>query len=179
VAEIETTLPVPLPAQSNWKATASHNGAIAGGALTLAGWTTAAPQAAGMWWQVELPAVVNLAEVQFDAPAGGRGFGIGSLGGGDGRATNATAANAGGGGPRGGGAAAPPPTLAPKTYRVQTSVDGTRWTAPSTTTFTGATGQNIVAFRPVQARFVRITQVAADATAPAWTMLNLRLFVAR
>jgi mono/diheme cytochrome c family protein len=179
VAEIETTLPVPLPAQSTWKATASHNGAIAGGALTLAGWTTAAPQAAGMWWQVELPATVNLAEVQFDAPAGGRGFGIGSLGGGDGRATNATAANAGGGGPRGGGAAAPPPTLAPKTYRVQTSVDGTRWTAPSTTTFTGATGQNIVAFRPVQARFVRITQVAADATAPAWTMLNLRLFVAR
>ncbi|MEO8482465.1 MAG: c-type cytochrome [Acidobacteriota bacterium] len=179
VAEIESTLPAPLPALPTWKATSSHNSAIAGGALTLAGWTTAAPQAAGMWWQVELPAPANLAELQFEAPAGGRGFGIGSLGGGDGRATNATAANAGGGGNRGGGAAAPPPTLAPKTYRVQLSMDGTRWSTPPVAESTGVTGQNIVAFKPTQAKFVRITQIAPDATAPAWTMVNVRLFVAK
>jgi hypothetical protein len=179
VTEIESTLPLPLPAQPAWKATASHNSAIAGGALTLAGWTTAAPQAAGMWWQVELPAAANLTEIQFDAPAGGRGFGIGSLGGGDGRATNATAANAGGGGNRGAGAATPPPTLAPKAYRVQVSTDGSRWSTPPVAEGTGVSGQNIVAFRPVQAKFVRITQVAPDAAAPAWTMLNLRLFVAK
>jgi mono/diheme cytochrome c family protein len=179
VAEIESTLPVPLPAQPTWKATSSHNSAIAGGALTLAGWTTAAPQASGMWWQVELPAAVNLTEVQFDAPAGGRGFGIGSLGGGDGRVTNATAANAGGGGNRGAGAATPPPTLAPKAYRVQVSIDGRRWSTPPIAEGTGVTGQNVVTFRPVQTKFVRITQVAPDATAPAWTMLNLRLFVAK
>ena len=177
VEEIESTLPMAFPAQPGWKATASHNGAIAGGALTLAGWTTAAPQAAGMWWQLELPAAANITELQFDAPAGGRGFGIGSLGGGDGRATNATAANAGGG--RGPATATPPPTLAPKTYRVQVSMDGTRWVTPPAAEATGITGQNIVAFRPVQARFIRITQVAVDATAPAWTMSNVRVFVAR
>jgi len=132
-----------------------------------------------MWWQVELPAAVNLTEVQFDAPAGGRGFGIGSLGGGDGRVTNATAANAGGGGNRGAGAAAPPPALAPKGYRVQVSMNGTRWSAPPLAEGAGIAGQNSVAFQPVQAKFVRITQTAPDATAPAWTMLNLRLFVAK
>ncbi len=177
VAEIEGALPVPLPAQATWKATASHNSTIAGGALTLAAWTTASPQAADMWWQLELPVAVNLAELHFDAPAGGRGFGMGSLGGGDGRATNATAGNAGGG--RGAAPAAPPPSLAPKTYRVQVSQDGTRWSTPPVAEGTGITGQNIAAFKPVSARYIRITQVATDAAAPAWTMSNVRLFVGK
>jgi mono/diheme cytochrome c family protein len=179
VAEIESTLPVHLPVQPTWKATASHNASIAGGALTLAGWTTAAAQAPGMWWQVELPAAVNLTEIQFDAPAGGRGFGIGSLGGGDGRATNSTAPQAGGGNRGGANAAAPPPTLAPKMYRLQVSLDGTKWSTPPIAEGVGATGQNIVAFKPVQAKFVRLTQIAPDATAAAWTMMNVRLFTLR
>ena len=44
---------------------------------------------------------------------------------------------------------------------------------------TGITGQNIAAFKPVSARYIRITQVATDATAPAWTMSNVRLFVGK
>jgi hypothetical protein len=130
-----------------------------------------------MWWQLELPVAVNLTEIQFDAPGGGRGFGIGSLGGGDGRATNATAGNAGGG--RGAAPAAPPPSLAPKTYRVQVSLDGTRWSTPPVAEGTGITGQNIAAFKPVSAKYIRITQVATDAAAAAWTMSNVRLFVGK
>jgi len=178
VEEIESALPVMLPARPDWKATASHNSEIASGALTLAGWTTAASQSAGMWVQVELPAAVNLAEMQFDSPAGGRGFGIGSLGGGDGRATNATAPGAGGGGGRGAANAAPPPGLHPVGYRVQVSMDGTRWSTP-VAEGPGTPGHTIISFKPVQAKFVRITETMTDANVPAWTMMNLRLYEAR
>jgi mono/diheme cytochrome c family protein len=175
VDEIQAALPTLLLVQPTWKATASHNAAIAGGALTLSGWTSAAPQEAGMWLQVELPAPVSLTEIQFDTPAASRGFGIGSLGGGDGRAMNSTAPQAGGGGGRGAAAAAPPAGLFPKGYRVQVSMDGTKWSAPVAEGI-GNPGQTIISFKPVQARFVRITETAADPATVAWTMLNLRLY---
>jgi mono/diheme cytochrome c family protein/glucose/arabinose dehydrogenase len=177
VDEIEAGLPVLLPAQPSWKATASHNATIAPGALTLAGWTSAAPQQAGMWLQIELPAPVTLAELQFDSPGGGRGFGIGSLGGGDGRATNATAPAAGGG-RRGDPNAAPPPGLFPIAYRVQVSMDGTRWSTP-VAEGAGTPGHMVISFKPVQTKFVRITETATDANVPAWTMLNLRVYAAK
>jgi mono/diheme cytochrome c family protein/glucose/arabinose dehydrogenase len=76
--ELEGTLPRLLPADPTWKATASHNAEKAGNGLTLAAWTTAVPQEAGMWFQVELPQPALVAEVQFDAGApGGRGVGGG------------------------------------------------------------------------------------------------------
>ena len=130
-----------------------------------------------MWLQVELPAPVSLAELQFDTPAAGRGFGIGSLGGGDGRAVNSTAPQAGGGG-RGAAPAAPPPGLFPRGYRVQVSLDGTKWSAP-VAEGPGSAGQTVISFKPVQAKFVRITTTIADPASVAWTMLNLRLFVAK
>jgi mono/diheme cytochrome c family protein/glucose/arabinose dehydrogenase len=176
VAEIQSTLPTLLLVQPGWKVTASHNPAIAAGALTLAGWTSAAPQQAGMWLQIELPAPVSLAEIQFDTPAAGRGFGIGSLGGGDGRAMNSTAAQAGGGGGnRGGAPQAPPPGLFPRAYTVQVSLDGAKWSAP-VAQGAGAGGQTIISFKPVQAKFVRITETASDPATVAWTLLNLRLY---
>ena len=148
---------------------------IAGGALTLAGWTTAAPQAAGMWWQVELPAPVTLSEIQFDSPAGGRGFGIGSLGGGGrGGTVNSVEPAAGGGGGRG-NAATPPPGLYPRAYRVHTSLDGKTWGRP-VAEGPGAPGQTSITFRPVQARFVRISLgPPTEADPPVWSMLNVRL----
>jgi len=173
--EIEASLPVPIQPQTTWKASASHNAALAGGALTLAGWTTAAPQATDMWWQVELPAPVTVAEIQFDSPAGGRGFGIGSLGGG-GRegVVNSTEAAAGGGGGRG-NAATPPPGLYPRAYRVQVSMDGKTWGRPIAEG-AGAAGQTSITFRPVQARFVRISLgPPTEPDPPVWSMLNVRL----
>ena len=131
-----------------------------------------------MWLQVELPAPVSLTELQFDTPAAGRGFGIGSLGGGDGRgATNSTAPQAGGGG-RGAAAAAPPPGLFPRGYRVQVSLDGTKWSTP-VAEGAGNAGQTIVSFKPVPAKFVRITATVTEPATIAWTMLNLRLYTGR
>jgi hypothetical protein len=92
--ELESSVPRMLLAQPAWKVTASHNAAAAPGALTFTTWNSAAPQQPGMWFQVELPEAVRLAEIQFESPApGGRG--------------------GGGGRGRGRGAAAAPGTLAP------------------------------------------------------------------
>ena len=86
VSEIEASLPLLLAVQPGWKASASHNTESAGNALGTGTWTTGLPQEAGMWFQVELPAVASLAEIQFDSAAppgargGGRGLGAGSAG---------------------------------------------------------------------------------------------------
>jgi hypothetical protein len=49
--------------------TASHNSADAVRGVNFAGWTSGAPQQAGMWFQIELPAPMTLVEIQFDSPA--------------------------------------------------------------------------------------------------------------
>ena len=46
-------------------------------AVTLAGWSSAVPQQAGMWFQIELPEPAVITEVQFDAAATGRAGGAG------------------------------------------------------------------------------------------------------
>ncbi|MEP6918872.1 MAG: HEAT repeat domain-containing protein, partial [Acidobacteriota bacterium] len=76
VAELEASLPRPIdPLQ--WKLSASHAPADAAGAVTLRGWNSGVPQAAGMWFQVELPQPVTVTELQFNSAslnrAGGRG----------------------------------------------------------------------------------------------------------
>jgi mono/diheme cytochrome c family protein/glucose/arabinose dehydrogenase len=176
-AEIEAALPVLLMPQPTWKATASHNTEIAAGALSLAGWTAAVPQQAGMWIQVELPEPIALAEIQFNSPAGGRGFGIGSLGGyGTGRGVNQAGAPGGGGRGRGG---APPAGLHPIAYRVQVSMDGKTWSRP-VAEGAGLPDLTTIPLTPIDARFVRITQTATPTgpDVPVWSMIGLRLYVA-
>ncbi len=90
--EIATALPVLLPIEQTWKASASHNTAAADRALTIIGWTSAEPQVPGMWVQVELPQAMRISEVQFNAPGGGRGGG--ARGGGAPPAAGAPAAGA-------------------------------------------------------------------------------------
>ncbi len=253
VAEIEAALPRMLDAQPSWRATASHNTADAPRALTLAGWTSGAPQQAGMWFQVELPAPLRLAEIQFDsASTGRRGGGGGAVGAtpsrgalpaggagagrGAGAAVGAPPANPaspvapanqapptvgragaapaagsdaargapglvpqsadtaqGAGSARGGMAAAGAPatpgqaaavaaaTLAasgfPRGYRVQVSTDGSRWSAP-VAEGKGAGARTAISFAPVEAKFIRITETDRDTGAPAWSIMNLRLFEA-
>ena len=131
-----------------------------------------------MWLQVELPAAVRLAEVQFHSPAGGRGFGIGSLGGyGTGRGVNQAGAP-GGGGARGRGAP-PPPGLHPIGYRVQVSMDGKTWSRP-VAEGAGLPDLTTIPFAPVQARFIRITQTATPtgSDVPVWSMIGLRFYEA-
>ena len=71
--ELEASLPRLLDAQQ-WKLTASHGADTAAGATSLRGWSSGAPQAAGMWLAVELAQPVVVTEVQFDSNvASGRG----------------------------------------------------------------------------------------------------------
>jgi hypothetical protein len=115
-----------------------------------------------MWLQVELPQPIALAEVQFNVPAG-RGFGGGARGRG-GRGAPA---------PGGRGAGAAP---AARTYQIQVSMDGRSW---GRAVGTGTIGTlNEVAFTPVRAKFVRITETAAPTGTAPLRIENVRLLEA-
>jgi mono/diheme cytochrome c family protein len=148
IEELTRALPRPLVPDATWRATASHNAAAAAAAFDFTRWSSGAPQQAGMWFQIELPRAVSLTGIQFDSPV-----------------------IAGG---RGG--AAPAPT-APHGYRVEVSLDGKTWSGPV------AEGQGdgrttAIAFAPVEAKFVRITQTASVEDAAVWAMERLRLYEA-
>ncbi len=201
VGEIQALLPTFLPAESAWKVTASQNNDTAHNALTLAGWNTGEPQKAGMWLQVELPQAVNLTEVDFNVPAGrgggGGGRGRGAAGRG-GRAAGPGGPGAARGGQRQGAGVAPgggrpgagpagavgapaqnvmPNGEYPRGYQVQVSTDGSKWSKP-VATGEGNPGLMTISFKPVQAKFVRITQTATAEDAPNWGIENLRLYTA-
>jgi hypothetical protein len=161
--ELEATVPVLIATDASWKATASHNTERAEYGLNFVAWSSAAPQEPGMWFQVELPSPVTLTELQFESTAGGRG----------GVPTGAFSTGGGGGGGGGRGQAGPPAIGFPRGFQVQVSMDGTRWSAP-VAQGQGAGAMTTVTFRPVQAKFVRITQTAADPT--PWSIQRLRLF---
>ena len=198
--ELEVTLPRLLPVDPTWKATASHNVERAASGLTLGAWTTAVPQAPDMWFQVELPQAAMITEVQFDAGApGGGGRGRGGRG-----APPAAPAGRGAPGAPAGAAAAPAappagPGAAPATpqrgaapgggrggspfgsfpigYKIQLSMDGKTWGAP-VAQGAGSAATTIATFRPVQAKFVRVTQTGTAEAAPAWSVLNFRVYAA-
>jgi hypothetical protein len=170
-AEIEASLPRQLDAQQ-FKVTASHGAETAQYAATLRGWSTGAPQAPGMWLQIELPQPAVVTEVQFDSVGG---FG---RGGGGGRGAAPLPAL---GTPPGRGANAPGPAPAigyPRAYEVQVSTDGKKWSKP-VAEGKGEGGHTTIAFAPVRAQFVRITQTDNIADAPAWSVRNLRLYEAK
>jgi mono/diheme cytochrome c family protein len=156
--ELEATLPRRLEADPSWKVTASHNSASAAPALRMSTWTTGAPQAPGMWFQIELPQPVMLAEIEFDSPnLAGRG---------------------GGGGAARGTPAPPPVSQAPRGYKVEVSLNGTTWGARPVAEGKGTTTRTTIAFAPVRAKFVRITQTDTVEGAPMWVMGNIRVYEA-
>ena len=62
----------------------------------------------------------------------------------------------------------------PRGYAVTVSLDGKTWSAP-VAQGQGAGTSTVIAFAPVNAKFVRITQTASG-TAPAWSIQRLRLY---
>ncbi|HET7217473.1 MAG TPA: c-type cytochrome [Vicinamibacterales bacterium] len=174
IDELLASLPVALDPQPTWKATASHNPEAAAGAFSFASWTTGAPQAPGMWFQIELPETKTITELQFTSPGGG-GFG----GGGRGRGGRA-------GGTPGAPGTAPAPVpvtqpapagafgMHPRGLKLEVSTDGRTWT--TATEGAGTPGPNTLSFAPIQAKFLKITQTATLENAPAWSMQRLRLF---
>jgi mono/diheme cytochrome c family protein len=190
-AELEGSLPRLLPADPSWKAAASHNTERAGSGLTLAAWTTTVPQEPGMWFQVELPQPAMIAEVQFDAGAPG-GRGVGGRGGQRGQGPPAGRGTAPASGNTAPGTTPPPPATAaqppagrgtpppvfgsfPLGYRVQVSMDGKTWSAP-VAEGKGSPATAVATFRPVQARFIRVTQTDSGENAPPWSVLNFRVY---
>jgi mono/diheme cytochrome c family protein/glucose/arabinose dehydrogenase len=153
VDELNRSLPVLLQTLPSWRATASHNSADAPRGLNTQGWSSGEPQAAGMWFQVELPEPTMIAEVQWQSAGAGRG---------------------GGGGRGGRGAAGPPPPPLVRAYQLQTSLDGQTWSQPV------ASGDietmTMAAFNPVRTRFIRITQTATSQNPAPWSVINLRIY---
>ncbi len=147
-ADLQASLPRPLVTEPAWVASASHNSEDASRGLNFAGWTTAAPQAAGMWYQVELPSALTIAELQFDSPP-----------------------------QPGGRSGVPPAATYPRGWQVEVSTDGRTW-APPVAQGTGTAAITVITFPPVRARFVRITLTDAAPDAPAWSVQGLRLYQA-
>jgi hypothetical protein len=154
--ELEASLPRQLDA-AQWKVTASHAAEAAAGAASLRGWSSGAPQAAGMWVTVELPQPAVVGELQFESATIG-----------------------GGRGGRGAQAATPAPAPVvgfPRGYMVQVSADGTNW-SKAVVEGKGSGARTIITLPPTRAKFVRITQTGTAADAPPWSMRNLRLYEA-
>jgi hypothetical protein len=117
-----------------------------------------------MWFQVELPSPAVVTEIQFESSASGRA----------GAPTGAFRGGGGGGGGRGGRGVAPPPgSGAARGYRVQVSDDGATWSAPVAEGVGALSNQ--IAFTPVRARFIRVTQTGADPNYP-WSVQRLRVY---
>jgi hypothetical protein len=141
-----------------------------------------------MWFQIELPQPVSLTQLQFESAAvapenlptvpgaptrtaipGGAGRGRG------GRGAPGAPAAAGAAAPAPAVPALPPPPLGyPRGYKVEVSLDGTKWTLVAQ-----GQGSDVVtdiSFPPARAKFVRLTQTASVENAPLWSIQRLRLY---
>ena len=73
-------------------------------------------------------------------------------------------------------AAAPvaPPS---RVYKVEVSLDGVKWgTKPVADNVAGGATPVVIAFAPVRAKFVRLTQTSVAEGLPAWALSTLRLY---
>jgi mono/diheme cytochrome c family protein/glucose/arabinose dehydrogenase len=158
VGELTASLPVQLYTDG-WRISASHNNDAAGGGLTLTGWNSGTPQRAGMWFQIDLPAAENLAEIQFQSPVPG----------GTGAAVSAS------------GAPVQPQERSgfgfPRAFTVAVSSDGANWTTVAEAASAGPA--TIVAFTPARATKLRITLSADVENGPAWSLQDLRVLAVR
>jgi hypothetical protein len=67
----------------------------------------------------------------------------------------------------------PPPGF-PRAYTVEVSKDGSAWTPVASGKGDG--GTTVIPFKPVEAKFIKITQTATVEGAPVWTIGRLRLY---
>lgn len=139
--QLWAAIPKVLVPEQGWKVTASHTAetrkgstASARAAFNFEGWTTGTTQQEGMWFQVELPRMSTLSEIQFVSPPISRGWRPGS----------------------------PPPIHTyPKGYHLEVSADGSQWTKIiENGEGTGASVR--ISFEPVQARFLRMTLTKSE-----------------
>jgi mono/diheme cytochrome c family protein len=207
IAELEASLPRPLDSQQ-WKLSASHGSETAGGASTLRGWSTGAPQAAGMWFSIELPQPAVITEVQFDSTAsmggggrGGRGQGPAPGAGAPAGATAPTASAPAAGQPApapDGAAAAPGAQTGPQGRGGRGGFGGgggpqvigypRAYSVQVSTDGTnwskpvaegkGDGAHTTITFAPTRAKFVKITETETPADPAPWSIRSLRVYEA-
>ena len=155
-SELASTTPMPLTNQTEWKASASHDTESAANGINGTGqtrWATTVPQEPGMWYQIELPQAVTLAELIVDVSTGGRG-GFGAFGGRSGAL----------------------PAIGMIAYRVQVSTDGSTWSQPVAEGQGGLNQSVVISIAPVRAKFVRITQTSSTTFKVGWAIQRVRMF---
>ena len=78
-----------------------------------------------------------------------------------------------------GGRISGPPSFGsfPIGYKIQLSMDGKSWSAP-VAQGQGSVNTTVATFKPTQAKFVRVTQTGSAPDAPAWSVLNFRIYAA-
>ena len=78
-----------------------------------------------------------------------------------------------------GGRIGGPPSFGsfPIGYKIQLSMDGKSWGAP-VAQGQGSVNTTVATFKPTQAKFVRVTQTGSAPDAPAWSVLNFRIYAA-
>jgi mono/diheme cytochrome c family protein len=191
IDDLQAALPVPL-VRDGWTATASDNADIASRAFSLQTWNSGAPQHAGMWFQVELPAPRRLTEVQFESTAGVYQVARGRI-----LNTDATGGRVSDEAPDATPRATTTEPLTPgypRGYKVDVSTDGRTWTTVATghdtthdmvaipSSGTGHRGESaattIVSFAPMDAKYLRITETDTPDDAPVWSIQQLRLYEA-
>jgi mono/diheme cytochrome c family protein/glucose/arabinose dehydrogenase len=180
VPELESSLPRLIVRDASWKATASHNPAVAPNGFGIQPWTSGDPQKPGMWYQVELPRVTQIAEVQFESGVVAA-ENIATVPGAPVRTAGGRARGGRGAGGAGTEDAAPPPPPPappksgyPRAYKLDVSADGTTWKTVAEGKGTGTATR--ITFAPVRAKFVKITQTADATGAPPWTIQRFSLF---
>lgn len=157
-------VPKELPITHEWKVTASHTfstrigGNIAPqSAFTFEGWSTGGKQEKGMWYQVELPSITSVSEINFTSPSTFK------------RGWRPDPKNPG-----------PPPLIStyPKIFTVETSLDGNIW-IENLINQAGKDGENTVIINSTKAKFLRIKLVEPLASATdqlAWSMRSVKIF---
>lgn len=164
-ADLLKQTPYEVPAQ-NLKATASHafstrigGNASAQSAFNYEGWSTGGKQEKGMWFQVEFPQEVKLAEIHFTA----------------------TQITKPGWRPTPGSPPASRPIVhtQPRVYNVETSLDGKSWQAVMTNV-KGEQGANILTLNAAKAKYLRLSLaegLAAGEDEIPWSVRQMKVFV--
>ncbi|TCK80760.1 DUF7133 domain-containing protein [Albibacterium bauzanense] len=151
--ELISSIPKALTINSNWNVTASHaqptlvgGKAAASGAFSFEGWTTGVKQIPGMWFQIEMPVETTISGLEFDSP---------------GARTQGTT---------------PPTTLEtyPREFIIQVSMDGNTWTQVAQGK--GSSRKTWIPFKPVKAKYVKITQTATAENESPWRMQAMKLY---
>ncbi len=163
-AELNKVQAQPLQPESSWKVTASRVSPVmiggtgsAAGALSLEGWTTGEDQKPGQYWQVELPKVVNLAGLDYQA-------------------LTSSFYSRPGAAPAAGGfnMRAPRVVYYPRGWKLEVSTNGTTW--KTVKEGQGVSMFNSIMFAPTQAKFVRLSTTADGPAGVIWGMKYVKLF---